>query len=149
MTITELGALGEFVGAFAVVMTLVYLAVQVRQSAKSAESNAIAQAASDHLANMRVLAENPELAAAYEKAQAGELVEPSVSSQLRWWTVCFLRGIETHVQIAKLGVVSEFEAPCVEILSAMSKDNEMARTLMEGYIGSQTFRVWLDERILK
>jgi len=32
MTITELGALGEFVGAIAVVVTLAYLAVQVRQS---------------------------------------------------------------------------------------------------------------------
>ncbi len=32
MTITELGALGEFVGAFAVVATLAYLAIQVRQN---------------------------------------------------------------------------------------------------------------------
>ena len=32
MTITELGALGEFVGAFAVVATLAYLAVQVKQA---------------------------------------------------------------------------------------------------------------------
>jgi hypothetical protein len=32
MTIMELGALGEFVGAIAVVLTLVYLAVQVRQN---------------------------------------------------------------------------------------------------------------------
>lgn len=32
MTLMELGALGEFVGAIAVVVTLVYLAVQIRQS---------------------------------------------------------------------------------------------------------------------
>ena len=32
MTITELGALGKFVGAIAVVATLAYLAFQVRQS---------------------------------------------------------------------------------------------------------------------
>jgi hypothetical protein len=32
MTLMELGALGEFVGAIAVVITLVYLAVQIRQS---------------------------------------------------------------------------------------------------------------------
>ena len=32
MTIMELGALGEFVGAFAVVATLIYLAVQIRQN---------------------------------------------------------------------------------------------------------------------
>jgi len=32
MSITELGALGEFVGSLAVLATLVYLAIQVRQS---------------------------------------------------------------------------------------------------------------------
>ena len=32
MTITELGALGEFVGAIAVVATLAYLGFQIRQS---------------------------------------------------------------------------------------------------------------------
>ena len=34
MSIIELGALGEFVGAFAVVLTLVYLALQIRQNTK-------------------------------------------------------------------------------------------------------------------
>jgi hypothetical protein len=39
MTITELGALGEFVSAVAVVVTLVYLAVQVRQNTHSIEES--------------------------------------------------------------------------------------------------------------
>jgi len=46
MTITELGALGEFVGAIAVVATLIYLAVQVRHSKEATEaSNRLAVAA--------------------------------------------------------------------------------------------------------
>lgn len=39
MTIMELGALGEFVGAIAVVTTLVYLAVQIRQNTHAMEEN--------------------------------------------------------------------------------------------------------------
>lgn len=39
MTIMELGALGEFVGAIAVVVTLVYLAVQIRQNTRAMEEN--------------------------------------------------------------------------------------------------------------
>jgi hypothetical protein len=39
MSIMELGALGEFVGAFAVVVTLGYLAVQVRHSKTALETN--------------------------------------------------------------------------------------------------------------
>ena len=39
MTLLELGALGEFVGAIAVVATLVYLAIQIRQNTRSMEEN--------------------------------------------------------------------------------------------------------------
>ncbi len=39
MTIAELGAIGEFVGSIAVLMTLVYLAIQIRQSKKLLEEN--------------------------------------------------------------------------------------------------------------
>jgi hypothetical protein len=39
MTITELGAIGELVGAIAVVVTLVYLAIQIRQNTHSMEES--------------------------------------------------------------------------------------------------------------
>ena len=38
MTIQELGALGELIGGAAVIATLIYLAVQVRQSTQSIEN---------------------------------------------------------------------------------------------------------------
>ena len=41
MTIFELGALGEFVGAFAVVFTLIYLSLQIRQNTKAVRASAI------------------------------------------------------------------------------------------------------------
>jgi len=47
MSIIELGALGEFLGAIAVVVTLVYLAIQIRQNTHSMEEGrrlALAQA---------------------------------------------------------------------------------------------------------
>ncbi len=37
MTILELGALGEFIGSIAVVITLIYLSMQIRQNTKSME----------------------------------------------------------------------------------------------------------------
>ena len=39
MTIQELGSIGEFIGSLAVLLTLVYLAVQVKQSKKLLEEN--------------------------------------------------------------------------------------------------------------
>ncbi len=47
MTISELGAIGEFVGSIAVLATLIYLATQIRQNTRSMEDNkkfAMAQA---------------------------------------------------------------------------------------------------------
>ena len=41
MTIMELGAIGEFVGAIAVVVTLIYLAVQLRQNSKMVQMSMI------------------------------------------------------------------------------------------------------------
>jgi len=66
MTITELGALGEFVGAIGVVITLVYLAIQIRQNTHAMEENrrlALAQTyqvRADALQNMLVQAANSE-----------------------------------------------------------------------------------------
>jgi hypothetical protein len=39
MSIIELGALGEFIGAIAVVVTLAYLAIQIRQNTHAMEEN--------------------------------------------------------------------------------------------------------------
>ena len=39
MTITELGAIGEFVGAIGVIATLIYLAMQIRQNTKAMEES--------------------------------------------------------------------------------------------------------------
>jgi hypothetical protein len=41
MTIMELGAIGEFVGAIAVVVTLIYLAIQLRQNSKTVQVSMI------------------------------------------------------------------------------------------------------------
>ena len=66
MTLAELGALGEFVGAIAVIATLVYLAVQIRQNTRAMEDGkklALAQTyqmRADALQSMLVQAANSE-----------------------------------------------------------------------------------------
>ncbi len=66
MSIMELGALGEFVGAIAVVVTLAYLAVQIRQNTRAMEESrrlALAQTyqvRADSLQDMLVGAANSE-----------------------------------------------------------------------------------------
>lgn len=53
MTISELGSIGEFVGAIGVVITLIYLAFQIRQNTQQLEQNAsMAKAAAVNNSNI-------------------------------------------------------------------------------------------------
>ncbi len=66
MTLMELGALGEFLGAIGVIVTLAYLAVQIRQNTRAMEEGkrlALAQTyqmRADALQNMMVTAADSE-----------------------------------------------------------------------------------------
>ena len=102
MTILELGALGEFLGAIGVIATLVYLAVQVRQNTRSLEASqrlALAQTyqmRSDALQNMLVQAASSEIGGIICKlTQAGypenlaalEELTPEEWSRFRQWHI--------------------------------------------------------------
>ena len=93
-TIQMLGSLGEFVGAIAVVATLVYLAIQVRHSKEAMEANtksldegrklALAQtyqARSDALQQMHMF-----LAASQELCEITEKINPERASEEEYYT---------------------------------------------------------------
>jgi hypothetical protein len=148
MSIEAWGAIGEIVGAIAVVITLGYLTVQVRQSAAANASDAIAQAAAEHVANMRAIAQDPVLAGAWLKLRQGEPLTPLEESQFTWWTFCFVRSAETHIQMAKLGITPEFEAPWRDVLRSMAATNRIMRTTLENYIGTRAFKDWIAREVL-
>ena len=102
MTIMELGALGELLGAIAVIATLVYLSVQVRQNTRSldaAQKLALAQTyqmRSDALQNMLVKAASSEIGAIIakltqagypENIQALDKLTPLERSRFRQWQI--------------------------------------------------------------
>lgn len=102
MTILELGALGEFLGAIGVIATLVYLAVQVRQNTRSLEASqrlALAQTyqmRSDALQSMLVQAASSVIGgiickltqAGYpENVAALDALTPEERSRFRQWQI--------------------------------------------------------------
>jgi hypothetical protein len=60
MSIGELGALGEFLGFFAVLATLLYLSMQTRQAKEVALGQAARSVVSDFQAVWQTLGEDPE-----------------------------------------------------------------------------------------
>ncbi len=106
MSIMELGALGEFLGIFALVATLIYVAIQMRHSKKQSE-RAVMQARSSGAREVLIaLATSDELSAAFCRANDilgrvpygnfdAELtsrgVDPQDAMRLElWWTARFL-----------------------------------------------------------
>ena len=82
MSLQDLGNLGEFVGAVAVVVSLVYLAVQIRQNTQVVRANV-------ELDNARLAAEfnsqvagNPELVDLWRRSASGEPLD--ADEQIRW-----------------------------------------------------------------
>lgn len=70
MTIQDLGSLGELIAAIATVITLAYLAMQIRQSAKATRQAAVHSGVESGLAVRLELIGKPEVAALYLKGLA-------------------------------------------------------------------------------
>ncbi len=77
MTLSELGALGELIGGVAVVVSLVYLAIQIRDSTKAARASRVQAVLSESQAFLRVIAADTPSARVFRLglADSGELSE--------------------------------------------------------------------------
>ena len=68
MSLEQLGNIGEFIGGLAVIASLIYLAVQIRQNTKSVRLQVEQAIKRDKFDLRRVTIENPEIADLYAKA---------------------------------------------------------------------------------
>ena len=135
MTISELGSLGEFVSAVAVLVTLIYLSVQVRQ-AKLQAATAQAQVRQDSGRAMLMHMTQPALGSliAEVNAQTGHTWVMQVSLErelglnsdqahrLSWWCFVQMRYFETYISLGdppdqrfRRNVKINFQQPFVRV----------------------------------
>jgi hypothetical protein len=102
MTLQELGSLGEAVGGLAVIVSLVYLALQIRQNTVALRSASYHQAAEQTWSALLAAAQDAELAAAWmaEMPQAG-----SVDARIASLDAAVLFGFENMLRIKEEGMV--------------------------------------------
>ena len=67
LTITELGSLGEFIGAFAVVATLVYISIQLKQHTRAVRLSTGYNVTEEFREFYRMIASSSELSEIYRK----------------------------------------------------------------------------------
>ena len=94
MTIAELGALGEFVASFGVLITLIYLAIQMRQNTKAVRLST-AHAVTEELQDMfGLLATDEGLCEVFIEAAQNEELSGVTRVRYNTFTSCLVRVFE-------------------------------------------------------
>ena len=89
-----LGNYGEFVGAIAIVVTLAYLAIQIRQNTRMMRSS-IRQARSDNAVHLYSLAATSVIAEIRERESRGEALTELEEERIFLWNICTWRQQQT------------------------------------------------------
>ncbi len=107
MTIQDWGAIGEIVGGVGVIVTLIYLAAQIRQNTKYLASEYF-QGLSERLESRTITAAaNPQLVHVLRKWQDGEELTEEELMQTRFWMATWVSDLQDGYRQMKLGIVPE------------------------------------------
>ncbi len=107
MTIMELGAIGEFIGAIAVVVTLIYLAIQVRQNTNALKLNTT-QSVTEELQNMfALLASNQDLTEVFVRASRDSELRGPERGRYSAFTSNLIRVYENAFLQRRAGVIDQ------------------------------------------
>ena len=104
MTISELGALGEFIGSIAVLATLVYLAIQTRQTKLASQSSARHMAAATMNQNSQNVAASSEYAELISRGLANEEMNPAETLRFDLWMTGMFHVFQQHFFDAEQGL---------------------------------------------
>ena len=139
MSLTDLGNLGEFVSAIAVLASLIYLGLQVRQSSNQTHV-ANAQRMLDASKEMILYSSTEDFLELYEKERAGNLTDKG-KLRLRSLRSAQLRNVETafymYEKKALDGEIFEVFKKRAEVI--LAEDPE----LLENHFHSKSFGRWL------
>ena len=108
MTFSEIGALGEFIAAIAVLITLIYLAVQIKQAQLAVRANTY-QALNDisvHLYTTAATCETLANAMAASINEEVELTDTQILQCRSFWTVMIRNAENMHFQF-RIGLLGE------------------------------------------
>jgi hypothetical protein len=107
MTIGQLGSIGEFVAAIATIITLIYLAIQIRVSSKVAKGSSYHAAVEQTWQSVLTLVNNAEIRDILYRASLGEELSEKDEYQLYLLNVAVVYGFENIFKLWEEGLVDE------------------------------------------
>ncbi len=120
MTIEMLGNLGEFIGSIAVLITLVYLAIQTRQSVKTAQQSSHSDILSRRQELMMLLTKDREFIEIWSKGCSGQTLDSIDAQRFTSFAMSFLSHTQdTYIQY-KAGLIDKEVWEAEESIMAVS-----------------------------
>ncbi len=146
------GAVGEMAGAIGVIVTLVYLALQIRSNAKATESAVLTNLSTEMERVAGAVATDEALAEALNTARRGDTLNELQSTRLRSWFSAYLRVCESHVLQRHLGATAiDLETPIGNILrlyAATEFCRDVMKNVVDRQLATSQFLKWLDSDVL-
>lgn len=133
MSIETLGHLGDFIGGLAVIASLLYLAVQIRQNTRAVRSSSYHQAAEQTWNYCLTVAGDASLAEVLARRAMGEALSPAEQIRATNSDQAVLFGLENLLRLYEEGLI----------------DADVWQNLIENsmvFFGSKSFRALLAER---
>jgi hypothetical protein len=105
LTLQELANIGEFVGGIAVIISLLYLAVQIRQNTKAVQSASYHQAAEQTWSALLAVAQDQSLGEAVSGVAAGREISAADQTRVAAMDASLLFGFENMLRLREQGLV--------------------------------------------
>jgi hypothetical protein len=150
MSWDAVSAIGQIVGAVLVGITLVYLALQLRQNTTALKSSTFLATSTVMGATMEVLTANADLAPLLIKAQSGlDLLSVNERARFGFLMMMAFRRVETVVVQRHLGSIDPELTEGFERSALSTLRSRGAREWWEASKGafSTLFSTWVDDRL--
>jgi len=106
MTLSDLGNLGGFISGIAVAITLIYLAIQIRQGSKIARASLRQSLAENQFAQITLRATDPVIRTAFRKASVSEELTEDEAAALFAYAIAGIRQWEALYSQYEHGMVA-------------------------------------------
>jgi hypothetical protein len=149
MSLEDLGNLGEFVGSIAVLATLIYLAIQIRQNTVATRIQIRQAIADSQFANINSRATDDRLPIIIAKVNANEELNPEEEQRLYFHLDATLRQFENIYYHFNAGVLDEENWVSLRYSLERTLRGEKTRGMWNSmkFAYSEGFREMLDEQL--
>ncbi|MEM9620900.1 MAG: hypothetical protein AAF993_04575 [Pseudomonadota bacterium] len=129
MSIQDLGSLGELIAALATILTLIYLAIQVRQNTRALKASTFQSISSELIQNVQPVLMTPDMASIYAKSlNEPDSLSPAEVIKMQAMYMANFRRLESTFVQSELGSIDRafVEGPELSLLAVINTQNGRA-----------------------